>query len=82
MKKTNYFGKWLVRFCDHHHLSMNDVIQKFGRDSSRTIKLWFNGQGHPKATNYIMLVMTLSRLTGQEEESIYIESSRAILRDG
>jgi len=82
MKKTNYFGKWLVRFCDHHNLSMNDVIHKFGRDSSRTIKLWFNGQGHPKATNYIMLIMTLSRLTKQSEESIYIESSRAILRDG
>jgi|TARA_Y100000356_G_C11015894_1_gene160810 hypothetical protein len=82
MKKSNYFGKWITRFCARYGLSMNEVIDKFGRDSNRTIKLWFNGQGHPKATNYIMLVMTLSKLTGAKEEDIYIESSRAILRDG
>ena len=82
IRSKNQFGKWLVRFCNDNSLSEDQVINKFGRDSRRTIKLWFKGLGHPKSVSYIMLLVTLSKLTGKSEESLYLESSRAILRDG
>ena len=80
-KSRNHFGRWLIEFCKEHDLKEEDVINKFGKDSSRTIRLWFKGLGHPKSTSYIMLIITLSRLSDLDEESIYLQSSRAILRD-
>lgn len=79
MNTTN-FSKWLLSIMNRNDISVTRLADRTGV-SKKDVRNWIRGKSIPKTAYFVFLLKALSQLTDCEEEILYSNASRAILRD-
>jgi transcriptional regulator with XRE-family HTH domain len=79
MNTTN-FSKWLLSIMNRNDITIEQLADRAGV-SRKDVRNWIRGKSIPKTAYFVFLLKALSQLTDCEEEILYSNASRAILRD-
>jgi len=79
MKQT-HFSKWLVGIMDRNDIEIAQLADRTGV-SRKDVRNWIRGNSIPKTAYFVFLLKAIAQLTDCEEEILYSNASRAILRD-
>lgn len=79
MNTTN-FSKWLLSIMNRNDITIEQLADRAGV-SRKDVRNWIRGKSIPKTAYFVFLLKALSQLTDCEEEILYSNASRAILKD-
>tara|TARA_R100000664_G_C2700562_1_gene101067 strand:+ start:157 stop:393 length:237 start_codon:yes stop_codon:yes gene_type:complete len=57
-----HFGRWLISFCNDHHISQRELSDISGIQQN-VLHGWRKGRTKPNGTSLAILATTLSRIT-------------------
>lgn len=74
------FAQWLKAIMNRNDISIEQLADRAGV-SRKDVRNWIRGKSIPKTAYFVFLLKALSQLTECEEEILYSNASRAILKD-
>jgi transcriptional regulator with XRE-family HTH domain len=77
---TTHFSKWLKGIMNRNDITIEQLADRAGV-SRKDVRNWIRGKSIPKTAYFVFLLKALSQLTDCEEEILYSNASRAILKD-
>lgn len=76
----NHFGSWLHSYLSTHNIDISH-LSKISGICRRDIKNWILGVSHPKIAYYAFLIRALCKITQDQEQDLYVESIKQVLKD-
>ena len=80
IKTSNAFGAWLKGYCNRHKIRVCDLSRVLGV-GRRHITHWIQGTSHPRLVNGVFLIDALSKITGEDGVSIYVDMRDHVKKD-
>lgn len=74
------FAQWLKAIMNRNDITIEQLADRTGV-SRKDVRNWIRGNSIPKTAYFVFLLKALAQLTDCEEEILYSNASRAILRD-
>ena len=78
--ESTHFAKWLVGIMNRNDIEIAQLADRTGV-SRKDVRNWIRGRSIPKTAYFVFLLKALAQITDCEEEILYLNASRAILRD-
>jgi transcriptional regulator with XRE-family HTH domain len=82
--ESTHFAKWLMGIMNRNDIEIAiEIAQLADRTgvSRKDVRNWIRGRSIPKTAYFVFLLKALAQITDCEEEILYLNASRAILRD-